>query len=289
MKNFIKGLIKKIIKKRGYDIIKYPSVEIVNSKEENQTIEIHKDIVLKYQEKIVPLKKETIDYVFNNFDINSIAELGCVWGVEGVYGRYIATKYPNTQVSMVDSHWTKEAKELCGELSNITTFSDNFGKSEMPTKIGKVDAVIFFDVLLHQVAPNWDRMLQMYTPYTDFFIIVNPQYTGSPVTVRLLDLGYEEYFVNVPHDKDHPNYKNLFEKMYEINPEHDNRIWRDIHSVWQWGITDTDLIYKMHELGFNPVFIKNGGIWNALSNWENNAFVFKKIKKGKVNDNPNGI
>ena len=239
---------------------------------------------IKHEEKMVPCKKEVLDYVFLNNEIKSVAELGCVWGVEGVYGRYVASKYGNILVKMVDSHWTKEAKELCSEFSNIITISDNFGNADTPSKIGRVDAIIFFDVLLHQVAPDWDRMLQMYAPFTDFFIIVQPQYNGSPITVRLLDLGYEEYFANVPHEKEHPTYKNLFDKMFEINTEHGNRIWRDIHNVWQWGITDSDLVYKMDCLGFKLVYQKNGGIWGNLKNWENNSFVFKRI----CEKSPNG-
>ena len=237
--------------------------------------ELDDDINLKLQGNMNLSKKEIIDYIFKNFDINLVAELGCVWGVEGVYGRYIAKKYPNTTIMMVDTHWTKEAKELCGKFSNINIISDNFGNAEMPAKIGKVDMIILFDVLLHQVAPDWDRILQIYAPYTDFFLIVNPQYTASSVTVRLFDLGQEEYFANVPLDREHPVYKNLFEKMYEIHPDH-NRIWRDVHHVWQWGITDSDLLHKMHALGFDPVYLKNLGKWGTLSHWEDNSFVFKK-------------
>jgi hypothetical protein len=227
-------------------------------------------------ENMVPCKKEVIDYVFNRFKVNTVAELGCVWGVSGVYGRYIAETYPHTMVIQVDWHWTDEAKELCGKYSNISMMTGDFGNAEMPSKVGSVDAIILFDVLLHQVAPDWDRVLQMYAPYTDLFLIVNPQFTGSPVTVRLLDLGRENYFANVPHDKEHPTYKNLFDKMYEINTEHGGRIWRDISSVWQWGITDSDLFHKIRELDFNPVYQKNIGGWGDLANWECNAFVFKK-------------
>jgi len=130
-------------------------------------------------------------------------------------------------------------------------------------------------VLLHQVAPDWDRVLQMYAPYTKFFLIVNPQFIDSPITVRLLDLGCEDYFKNVDHAREHPIYKNLFEKMYEINPHH-GRICRDVHNVWQWGITDTDLLHTMDRLGFKPVLIKNEGKAQYLPNWENTAFVFRK-------------
>lgn len=238
--------------------------------------ELDSDINLQLRDNMLLCKKEVIDYVFEKFNIMKILELGCVWGVEGVYGRYIAEKYSHSKVVMVDTHWTKEAKDLCGKFKNINIVSNNFGKTELPAEIGKVDAIIFFDVLLHQVAPDWDRILQMYAPYTDFFLIVNHQFISSSITVRLLDLGYDKYFENTPHDKEHPTYKNLFNKMYEIHPDH-NRIWRDVHHVWQWGITNSDLLHTMHELGFNPVYMKNeGNCGGNLSNWEYNAFVFKK-------------
>jgi hypothetical protein len=227
---------------------------------------------------MTPLKKEVIDYAFRQHkNIKSVVELGCVWGVNGVYGRYIAQHYPETDVTMVDTNWNSESIKLCSEHSNIKTLAANFGSDKMPSKIGNVDAIILFDVLLHQVAPDWDRILQIYAPYTYFFIIVNPQFVDSPITIRLLDLGYDGYFDKTPHEREHPTYKKLFENMYEINPEH-GRIWRDVHNVWQFGITDKDLIETMYNLGFEPVFIKNEGQGSAHypTCWENTAFVFKK-------------
>lgn len=237
--------------------------------------ELDRDIALSLRDNMALSKKEVIDYTFKNYKIKSVAELGCVWNVEGVYGRYIATKNPDTKVMMVDTHWTEKATELCNAYQNIEMISDNFGNKDLSEKIGKVDAVILFDVLLHQVAPDWDQILQIYAPNTDFFLIVQPQYTASPLSVRLLDLGREEYFVNTPHSPNHPAYSDLFEKMFEINPVH-NRIWRDVHHVWQWGITNEDLLFKMRGLGFDLVYLKNEGNCAGLPNFENVSFIFKK-------------
>ena len=63
--------------------------------------------------------------------------------------------------------------------------------------------------------------------------------------------------------------------MYEIHPRH-NRIWRDIHNVWQWGITNHDLLAKMESLGFTLKYHKNNGQFGNLSNFQNHGFVFKK-------------
>ena len=142
--------------------------------------------------------------------------------------------------------------------------------------MGEVDAVILFDVLLHQVAPDWDRVLQIYAPYTKSFIIYNQQYIASPISVRLLDLGKEEYFKNVSHNPEHPTYTSLFARMWELNTQH-KRIWRDVHHVWQWGITDKDLITTLEQLNFKLEYFCNHGRQKYPSNFEGHSFIFTKM------------
>ena len=139
--------------------------------------------------------------------------------------------------------------------------------------IGAVDVILMFDVLLHQVMPDWDEILRIYSSVSPCFLIYNPQFIASEKTVRLLDLGEQEYFANVPHDRSCPTYRHLFEKMYELHPQH-KRIWRDIHNVWQWGITDDDLSRKLKDLGYVMQYYKNCGQWTGLRNFENHSFVF---------------
>jgi hypothetical protein len=79
-----------------------------------------------------------------------------------------------------------------------------------------------------------------------------------------------------PHAEGHPSYKDLFSKMYEIHPQH-QKPWRDIHNVWQWGITDRDLIQTLENLGFKMKHQKAFGHFEALKNFENHAFVFQKV------------
>ena len=68
----------------------------------------------------------------------------------------------------------------------------------MPAEVGDVDAVILYDVLLHQVRPDWNEVLRMYAPRTRHFIVYNQQWVKGPDTVRLVDLGKDEYFRSVP-------------------------------------------------------------------------------------------
>jgi hypothetical protein len=100
-------------------------------------------------------------------------------------------------------------------------------------------------VLLHQVAPDWDTILDMYAKNVRALVIYNQQWTGPGNNVRLLDLGEEEYF-------------------------------RDVHHIWQWGITDADLEAKVAGLGFKLLHKKNCGRFGRLPNFENHAFIFAR-------------
>ena len=227
-------------------------------------------------------KKDLLDVAFAGRSARAIAELGCVWGVDCAYGRYALTKFGLKSVKMVDTHWTASALEAVARHPEIEVITRNFGDPDLPGMIGPVDAIVLFDVLLHQVAPDWDRVLQIYAPYTDSFLIFNPQWIDHGPSVRLLDLGREEYFRNVPHEPGDPPYQKLFDSMYETHPEHE-RIWRDVHHVWQWGITTADLLFTMGRLGFELDYFRNHGLDYfrsrgvlGTSRFAEQAFVFRK-------------
>jgi hypothetical protein len=237
---------------------------------------LNSDLKREYCERFTLFKKDVLDYAYNHLTINRIAELGCVWGVDGAYGRYISDKYSTEEIIMVDLIWNETALNLCNSKPGIKTIEGNFGDKDMPEKIGKVDAVILYDILLHLVNPDWDFLLKMYSEYTNAFIIVNPQFTGSSTTVRLLDLGDDLYFKNIPHQPDHPTYKKVFSNPYEFDPIQ-KKILRDAFFIWQWGITNYDLIAKMDRLGFEPIFIqKDNLLYFDLKNFVNYGFVFSK-------------
>jgi hypothetical protein len=236
---------------------------------------IEEDLKRSFPDAFMVEKKDLLDIAFTGRKINKVADLGCVWGVDCAYGLYVLDKYQPEHIVMVDTHWTEAATRFCSSDSRITFLKDNFGSAGVPAQLGNVDSIILFDVLLHQVAPNWDRILQMYAPYTQSFVIFNPQYTGDRISVRLLDLGFREYFENIPHTVWHPDYEDLFLKMWEMHPEHE-RIWRDVHHVWQWGITDHDLLDTMEQLGFVLTYFRNHGKFGNLKNFENGAFIFFK-------------
>lgn len=259
-------------------IINYRGAPIMISEILKQKIlEIQRDVAMKYHPNFRIEKKDLLDIAFDGKELKSIAELGGVWGVDCAYGLYALEKFKLKTVKMVDTHWTESALEEVKKHAEIEYYRQNFAEQSMPETVGYVDSIILFDVLLHQVAPDWDRLLSMYAPYTNSVVIFNQQWIGSSLSVRLLDMGRDEYFKNVPHDPSHPTYAKLFDCMYEIHPIH-NKIWRDVHHVWQWGITTNDLIYTMNCLGFELDYFKNYGKMPGLPNFSEQAFIFKKLR-----------
>lgn len=247
---------------------------MIKNKLAEQLTEMHNDLNRDLHPAFDMSKKEVLDYSFQFLNMNHVVELGGVGEIDCAYGLYVYDKFKPVQLTMVDVQWTENAKRLCAERKEITTMKVNFGDPKLPLFIGNVDTVILFDVLLHQVAPDWDRILEMYAPYTRSFIICNPQFMASSSTVRLLDLGKEEYFKNVPHPPTHPTYETLFSRMDDLVEP--GRTWRDAPNVWQWGITNKDLIQVMDQLGFQLAYLKNYGQWQNLSNFEHHSFLFYK-------------
>jgi hypothetical protein len=241
-----------------------------------RTERLEQDMKRKYPDRFTLFKMDVIDYAFTHLKINRVAELGCVWGVDGAYGQYIHDKYNLQEVVMVDAIWNENALAFCKERKNITVMDGLFTEWDMPAKVGKVDAVIFFDILLHMVSPNWDEVLKMYAKHTDSFLVVNPQFLGSPTTVRLLDLGEEAYFSHIPHAPDYPIYKKVFENPYEMDKKQKKPL-RDAFYIWQWGITNHDLIDKMEQLGFEPIFLQGDHLrYGKSKKFVNYGFIFQR-------------
>jgi hypothetical protein len=220
-------------------------------------------------------KLELINFAFQSQNAHSFADLGGVWGVDGGYTFYTLDMFNPTKAVLVDTHPSDLVLQQSENYSQLGFIKGNFGDRFVSEKVGQVDAVFLFDVLLHQVAPDWNEVLELYSDQTRCFLIFNQQWVGSNSTVRLLDLGEDEYFLNVPHTRDESPYDDLFQKLDQKHPDHE-RAWRDVHHIWQWGITDDDLKMKLKSFGFQLQYYKNCGQVGHLENFENHAFVFSK-------------
>jgi hypothetical protein len=222
---------------------------------------------------LVKDKVDLIDQAFSSFGVQSFADLGAVWGVEGGYTFHALDKYPVKDAALVDTSMTAIVRDRAEKYPQLRLIDGNFGSQDAVDQVGGVDAVFLFDVLLHQVAPDWDTILEMYAKNVRVFAIYNQQWVGSDTTVRLLDLGEKEYFRNIPADRKKEPYKNLFKKLDEPHP-YAGKPWRDVHSIWQWGITDHDLESTAARLGFKLVYKKWCGKFSE--HFENQAFIFAR-------------
>ena len=221
-------------------------------------------------------KLRLIDYCAEQLESRSFADLGGVWGIDGAYARYAADAHEPERVVVVDENFTERYLELERKLPSLGHVQGNFGSREVAKSLGQIDVAMFFDVLLHQVGPDWDQVLAIYAPFCKRIAIVQPQWNG-PETVRLLDLGEQEYMAAIPEDEAaHGSvYDGLFDRLDETN-EQRGRPWRDVHDIWQWGITDHDLIGRMGELGFGLRLFENSGPWRGLERFHEGAFVFER-------------
>jgi hypothetical protein len=221
-------------------------------------------------------KLGVIDYCFEKLGAESFADLGGVWGIDGAYARYAADAHSPARGVVVDEDFTERYLELERELPNLGHVRGNFCDRAVAEQVGKVDVVFLFDVLLHQVAPDWNEVLETYAPFCRRLAIVQPQWNG-PGTVRLIELGETEYLSAIPKREDaHGSiYDGLFDRLDEIN-EQRGRPWRDVHDIWQWGITDRDLIDRMATLGFGLRSFENIGPWQGLERFHESALVFDR-------------
>ena len=132
-------------------------------------------------------KLDLIDFAFENHGVRSFADLGGVWGVEGGYTFYALDKHKVDKAFLVDTHPTKVVLEKAKKYQQLEVLEGSFGDQSMVSQVAGVDAVFFFDVLLHQVSPDWDTILELYGRQTRCFIIYIQQWIGSGVTSRLLE------------------------------------------------------------------------------------------------------
>jgi hypothetical protein len=223
-----------------------------------------------------PAKLRAIDYCFEELGSRTFADLGGIWAVDGGYARYAADAHHAERGVVVDEDFSDAYLEAERELPNLTHTRGNFGKPEIAESLGSIDVAFFFDVLLHQVDPDWDELLAIYAPIVRSFAIVQPQWNG-PETVRLIELGEDDYLSSIP--KGEPGhgsiYDGLFDRLEEVNEQRGRR-WRDVHDIWQWGITDRDLTDRMAELGFGLRRFEETGRWHGLDRFHEAAFVFDR-------------
>ncbi len=217
------------------------------------------------------LKLAAIERACRLVDARSVADLGGVWAVDGGYAFHAAAQPGVGRVALVDEDFTPTVVERSSAGGGaVELIGGNFGDPQIAARVGSVDVVLLFDVLLHQVRPDWDEILDLYAARTRCFVIVQPTYAGDGPTVRLLDLGPERYLETVPEVPIH------HEALAQLDAHNERRgrPWRDVHDIWQWGITDAALRAKLGQLGFAPAHRESPGAWRGLRDFTDSAYVF---------------
>lgn len=227
--------------------------------------------------RLAPLKLRAIDAAFERLGCETVADLGGVWAIDGGYALYAARQHGGRRVVICDDDFTDSLRERAADDPAIELVEGNFGEPAVAERVGAVDAVLLFDVLLHQVAPDWDELLALYAPRARCIVAAGPWWRGE-ATVRLLELGRERYLASVPEPAFHAE---AWERLEQWNPRR-GRPWRDCHDIWQWGITDADLRARMADLGFTLAYHENLGRWHGLGDFDDCSYVFERRGASEV-------
>ena len=221
---------------------------------------------------------DAIDFAVTECGITSFADLdtGPTYGEHALY----AFDHPSVQEgALADARPARRREQLldaidyASERPGMRVVDGDGFDADTIAEIGEVDAVFLFNVLLHAVAPDWDRVLELYAPSTSCFVIANPQRREGTETVRLVELGREHYLETV---RDSASNRELFARLDEWSPA-EQRPHRDSRTVWQWGITDADLKRTLQELGFKLDFERSHGPFPGAEAFENKTFVFSRL------------
>jgi hypothetical protein len=118
--------------------------------------------MLSLSRRIVNDKVDIIDQAFSSLRIESFADLGGVWRVEGAYTFHALDKYRVKDAVLVDTHPTPTVVARAKSYPQLRLIKGSFGDQPVVDEVGRVDAVFLFDVLLHQVSPDWHTILEAY-------------------------------------------------------------------------------------------------------------------------------
>lgn len=219
-------------------------------------------------------KLRLIDRVFREAQptARSFADLGGVWNVNGAYTLYGLRHHSVDRGVLVDTDFPDRLPQKLEAVPRLQIIRGDFADAAVIERVGTVDVVFLFDVLLHQANPSWDTVLSAYAQRARCMAIYNQQYVLGNASIRLTSLPLEEYVEIAPRGRTDV-YRYVYEHADEIHPTY-GKPWRDIHNIFQWGITDEGLRAVMAGLGFREYYYRNLGRFSNLPAFENHAFIF---------------
>jgi len=201
-----------------------------------------------------PIKTDLLTKAFTMHpEFSTFADLGACWGVHGGYAKFVAETFPIKRVSIVDQHVTPETVEWVKQSDRARTVSAMLGSEKALSEVGDVDAVAMFDILLHQVSPDWDQLISMWATKARCFILHNPMWTVGDTTLRFPDHGIEWFKANVIYT-DAKRLEDWFRHHNEFDKKQ-GKLQRDVHNFWQFGITQRDMLALFEKLGYRIEFL----------------------------------
>jgi hypothetical protein len=205
-----------------------------------------------------PYKTAVIDEAIARYGLRSVVDLGGCWGVNGAYTFHALNRGELDRAVIVDGQITRLTRERAATRPQLELLEAPLGTAETVERIGKVDGAIMYDILLHQVGPDWDQFLRRWSD-VDTLIICNQNWLG-PQTVRFADWDVEEYLRRVLHGNEN-RIRQWYAEHDQWNQEQ-GKPWRDVYNFWQWGITTKDLVGVLWDLGYRIDYLFNHGEFN---------------------------
>ena len=137
--------------------------------------------VMVLDNPLIPHKLELIDTAYRLKPFRSFADLGACWGVNGGYSFHTRSLCGQNfdQGYIVDQTITPLTTERALKFNDLKLTPAMLGSTKAREAVGKVDTLIMFDILLHQVAPDWDQFIGEWLPYTDTVIVYNQNWFKS--------------------------------------------------------------------------------------------------------------
>lgn len=222
---------------------------------------------------ILPTKASFAQHAVRKHKVTSFADLGSCWGVNAGYALDLLAKNKIDRAYVADEIITELSRDRGTAFPQLLFVQGLLSDPTLAEQIGAVDALLMYDILLHQVNPDWNRFIEMWSTRARVIIVFNPMWELDEVTVRFIDRGAAWYKEKVVFS-DEGRIDEWFAKLDEIAPRNGRR-WRDVHYYWQFGITRRDLIECFEHAGFTLDRFENFGAWRADKPWiQYEGFVF---------------
>jgi hypothetical protein len=235
------------------------------------------EINVQHNIKLRPEKIALAVDAMKKHNVTSFADIGGCWGVHAGYTRAALEAVSGIEKAYVlDQYVTGTSRNLGKRYSQLEFQTALFNQPEFIEEFPQVDALIMYDILLHQVDLDWNDFIAYWADKCRVLIIFNQMWKSGGYTTRFIDNGPEWYkkWVFYTNEQKLDEWLNTLD---ETDPA-TGRKRRDLHSFWQWGIQTDDLVGKCQEHGFRLDYFQNHGPFqNKKRPWiQDEAFVFVK-------------